>query len=60
MHYASAKCWCYPLAIEGGAIMTHNAKDLREVRERNGSRREGEDWARVLEAVPNLSLFDGP
>ena len=35
VHLASGGCWCYPLE-SAGIIFSHNAKDLREVRERQG------------------------
>lgn len=54
IHSASAGCWCQPLVEkEGdGLLVTHHAKDLREVRERNGTNRPNETWVNVMELRP--------
>lgn len=54
VHTASQHCWCHPLVEkEGdGFLVTHNAEDLREVRERNGTNRPNETWVNVMELLP--------
>lgn len=46
MHFAHTLCWCHPIEIEPG-IITHNAKDLRETRERIHHERPDEKWVLV-------------
>ena len=49
VHAAHARCWCHPVSIadEDYPVAVHHAKDLREVRERNGTARPDEPWVIV-------------
>ena len=51
VHHASVECWCYPVIEENGAMAIHNAKDLREKRERQGIQNNGQPWGLVYENV---------
>ncbi len=51
LHTCSVEhCFCHPLLDDEG-VVTHNALDLREARERHGRNRPGENWVLVKEIV---------
>ena len=53
IHAAQEVCWCYPVTFDG-VLWTHNAKDCREVRERQTEEQESEGWIIIAEYVsPN-------
>ncbi len=43
-HYCYIPCWCSPLEMEPN-LLVHHAIDLREVRERQGSKDLNKKWA---------------
>jgi hypothetical protein len=47
LHSASEKCWCHPLNNDG--VVVHNAKDCREVSERQNIETD-KIWVEVLES----------
>lgn len=49
-HCCHSNCWCWPFINEHG-IKVHNAKDLREARERHGKQRPDELWVLVKEML---------
>lgn len=52
IHSCRKDCWCHPLYIdekEGGTTATHNAKDLRDVKERRGDLNPETPWVLVRE-----------
>lgn len=59
IHSCNKDCWCYPLYSdegEDGIVATHNAKDLREVRERRGDLNPETQWVLVREfGIPYIS-----
>lgn len=50
VHICGASCWCNPLVSE--TLVTHNASDLREARERHGNERKGELWVIIQQEEP--------
>lgn len=48
VHAAQSICWCFPLQVDP-VIWVHNAKDCREVLERQLGRRCSEGWIIILE-----------
>ena len=49
LHHCARSCWCFPLY--DSRVATHNAKDLRECRERTNTNRKNEVWVSILEVV---------
>lgn len=47
MHSAQMKCWCHPIEV-GLGVVTHNAKDCREAKERAGIV-TGKGWVHIAE-----------
>lgn len=50
VHSCHLSCWCFPLPDDG--IVTHNAKDNREARERHARILPGEKWVIINEERP--------
>lgn len=49
VHSCSLLCWCSPLHVD--RVVVHNAKDLREPRERFDAGRPEEKWVLVDEIL---------
>lgn len=51
LHAAQELCWCHPTETEP-RLWVHNAKDVREARERATGEKCSDGWINIAEYVP--------